>query len=159
MVADPPILIRAATSRDFPACAAFDPLLARGQRRGEDFRAAVIRRTAHIAEAGDLPVGYSLLHFHFFGRAFIDLVMVHPDWRRRGVGRALVESWYPRVQERGGIFTSTNASNTPMQRLLLRLGFEPSGIIHNLDPDDPEIIYLRALPVRVPIHAPAREAT
>ena len=41
------------------------------------------------------------------------------------------------------MFTSTHASNLPMQALLAKSGFEPSGIIHNLDPGDPELVYVR----------------
>ena len=32
-------------------------------------------------------------------------------------------------------------SNGAMRNLLVQSGFEPSGIIHNLDPDDPELVY------------------
>jgi hypothetical protein len=28
----------------------------------------------------------------------------------------------------------------------MKVGFEPSGVIHNLDPNDPEIVYYKALP-------------
>ena len=41
------------------------------------------------------------------------------------------------------LFTSTNASNTPMQALCERLGFVRSGYVANLDEGDPEIIYFK----------------
>ena len=40
------------------------------------------------------------------------------------------------------LFTSTNQSNAHMQHVLAGLGYEPSGIIHNLDPGDPEVVYV-----------------
>ena len=43
------------------------------------------------------------------------------------------------------IFTSTNLSNFPMQALLAKLGYKLSGVIHNLDEDDPELVYCKAL--------------
>jgi hypothetical protein len=43
------------------------------------------------------------------------------------------------------LFTSTNRSNTPMQSLLARTKFSQSGIVHNLDDGDPEIIYSKRL--------------
>ena len=46
------------------------------------------------------------------------------------------------------LFTSTNQSNLGMQALLVRLGYEPSGIVHNLDEDDPELIYVKRIPSR-----------
>ena len=39
------------------------------------------------------------------------------------------------------LFTSTNQSNTPMQALLALLGYVRSGVIDNLDPGDPELVY------------------
>jgi len=39
------------------------------------------------------------------------------------------------------LFTSTNESNQPMQQLLSVLGYVPSGVIHNLDPGDPELVF------------------
>lgn len=43
------------------------------------------------------------------------------------------------------IFTSTNASNRPMRQLLIQLGYQHSGTIENLDPGDPELIFVRFL--------------
>ena len=52
-----------------------------------------------------------------------------------------VESiWQP-----GKLFTSTNASNVSMQRLCESLGYVRSGVINNLDEDDPEIVYFKRL--------------
>ena len=45
------------------------------------------------------------------------------------------------------LFSSTNQSNRPMQALFAKAGFEQSGMIHNLDPDDPEIVYYKAINV------------
>ncbi len=39
------------------------------------------------------------------------------------------------------LFTSTNASNIAMQRLLVASSFIDSGIVHGLDDGDPELIY------------------
>ena len=41
------------------------------------------------------------------------------------------------------IFTSTNLSNLAMQALLVKLRYKLSGTIHNLDPDDPELVYMK----------------
>jgi hypothetical protein len=43
------------------------------------------------------------------------------------------------------LFTSTNLSNLPMQPLLAKLGYKLSGVIHNLDEDDPELVYVKFL--------------
>jgi GNAT superfamily N-acetyltransferase len=72
------------------------------------------------------------------------MVYVASSWRRHGVGAALLGALAHRCTT-PKLFTSTNASNLPMQALLLRAGFEPSGIVHNLDPGDPELVYVRFL--------------
>jgi hypothetical protein len=45
----------------------------------------------------------------------------------------------------GKLFTSTNVYNERMQRLCERLGYVRSGIIENLDEDDPELFYFKRL--------------
>ncbi len=76
---------------------------------------------------------------------FIDLLIVHPDQRRKGAATALIEHIVTTCPG-DKLFTSTNQSNAPMQALCERLGFVKSGWIDNLDPGDPEIIYFKALP-------------
>ena len=43
------------------------------------------------------------------------------------------------------LFTSTNESNAPMQRLCEKLEYVRSGRIENLDEGDPEIVYFKRL--------------
>jgi hypothetical protein len=45
------------------------------------------------------------------------------------------------------LFSSANQSNRPMQTLFAKVGFEQSGMIHNLDPNDSEIVYYKAIKV------------
>ncbi|WP_237540426.1 MULTISPECIES: hypothetical protein [unclassified Streptomyces] len=40
------------------------------------------------------------------------------------------------------LLTSTNVSDQPMQRLLLRAGWSPVGLLHGLDEGDPELFHL-----------------
>ena len=46
------------------------------------------------------------------------------------------------------LFVSTNESNLPMQALLAKLDYAPSGRVENLDEGDPELIYVKFLPAR-----------
>ena len=94
--------------------------------------------------AGGLLLGHIDKGHMKIAVGIIALLFVHRDFRRQGLGQALVahlESICPREK----IFTSTNESNLPMQRLLATQGFRPSGIIHNLDEVDPEIVYVKQL--------------
>jgi GNAT superfamily N-acetyltransferase len=72
------------------------------------------------------------------------MVYIHFDYRRSGAGAALVKYLESHCQT-PKIFTSTNLSNLPMQSLLAKLGYTLSGVIHNLDEGDPEIVYFKRL--------------
>lgn len=114
-------------------------------RRGDVERIALIHEAvAHdrclIAEDGQV-IGYAVLApRHFFGRDFLELVVVHEDQRRRGVGRALITA----VVEAGNtprVFSSTNESNAAMRSLFASEGWTCSGQLDGLDDDDPEVVY------------------
>ena len=77
---------------------------------------------------------------HFYGRDFIDLLVVGESARRHGVGRMLMRTAVgaattPRV------FTSTNESNAPMRALLESEGWSYSGRLEGLDEGDPELVF------------------
>ena len=96
----------------------------------------------HVAVDGGEVVGYAVLSHTFYGNGFVEMLYVHPDRRRRGAGAALllhVES----LCRTPKLFTSTNLSNLPMQSLLNRAGYAVSGVIHNLDEGDPEVVYFK----------------
>ena len=50
----------------------------------------VTRGECYIAESNGTMVGFGVFHHHFFHSGMIDLVIVHPAFRRQGVGRALI---------------------------------------------------------------------
>jgi GNAT superfamily N-acetyltransferase len=80
---------------------------------------------------------------HFFERDFVDLLLVDPLARRRGIGTALMEA----VLHRAGssqVFTSTNRSNGPMRGLLERTGWAFSGELDGLDEGDPELVFFKS---------------
>jgi len=72
------------------------------------------------------------------------MLYVHPKYRRQGIGVALV-SYLFNICNTAKLFTSTNQSNVPMQRLVATLGFGRSGTIDNLDEGDPELVYFKLL--------------
>ena len=128
-------MIRRATPLDVDGAVMLD---ARGRRRLIEAAFAAGKGWVAHRDAGILA--FALVTDHFYGRPFIDLVIVREQSRRTGVGRALVSSI---VREHRGarVFTSTNESNTPMRRLLEIMGFTAAGVIHGLDPGDPELVF------------------
>jgi ribosomal protein S18 acetylase RimI-like enzyme len=81
----------------------------------------------------------------FFGHDFLALLFVASGHRRRRIATALVRAWEARAGS-PKLFTSTNQSNVPMQRLCDGLGYVRSGLIENLDEGDPEVVYFKPNP-------------
>ena len=124
--------------------ALFDLDLAAHKEQGRrDFIVNAINdKTCYVAELDNLVVGYGVLAYTFYHCAFVDMLYVHKDFRRRGVGAVLMNH-LEAICRTGKLFTSTNLSNLAMQSLLTKLGYVVSGVIHNLDEGDPEIVYLK----------------
>ena len=82
------------------------------------------------------------MEYSFFGNGFISMLYVQSEYRRDAVGTALMRH-LESICQTAKLFTSTNLSNLPMQSLLAKLGYELSGVVHNLDEGDPELFYMR----------------
>ena len=86
-------------------------------------------------------VGYSVMKYHFYERGFVEMLQVHREFRRRGIGTALMKHMRARcTTER--LFTSTNLSNRPMQGLLAKLGYRLSTVLPHIDDEDPELLFV-----------------
>jgi ribosomal protein S18 acetylase RimI-like enzyme len=96
----------------------------------------------HVAEAGGMMVGYGVRTENFFGSAFVEALMVDPNHRRQTIGTTMMRYFFASCPT-PKLWTSTNLSNLPMQRLLAREGFILSGVVDNIDPGDPELFYVK----------------
>ena len=136
------IVIEKATGDDFGHICALDSMVLGNSGRQDFLDNAIKAGQCLVARMEDAPVGFAVLNQSFYGHAFIALLIVHPEHRRWGVATALIrhiESVCPMEK----LFTSTNESNEPMQRLCETLGFVRSGYIENLDAGDPEIVFFK----------------
>jgi ribosomal protein S18 acetylase RimI-like enzyme len=136
--------IRRATARDLSGILRTDQLAA----AGDEDRAGLLRRSVAYGEClvyldqGSV-CGFAVIRpGHFFGRDFLDLLMVDPARRRSGVGRQLLTAALAAAAT-DRVFTSTNASNQPMRALLHAEGWIFSGELAGLDADDPELVFYR----------------
>jgi len=118
-------------------------VLGRSERR-DYLEAAVRAGHCWVARGAGQVVGFVVFAPTFFSQWFIELLIVHPGFRRQGVATALIVHCEAACQA-NKLFTSTNASNTSMQRLLRKLKYRRSGRIDNLDEGNPEIIYVKRL--------------
>ncbi|MFJ4385721.1 GNAT family N-acetyltransferase [Pseudomonas sp. NPDC089408] len=137
--------VRLARHADLDALFELDAVARREECRQQFIARAVANGQCWVATDADgagLVLGYGVLDNSFFGQDFIPLVMVRDSARRRGVGAAILRV----LQSRSSgdkLFTSTNASNLPMQALLGKLGFLGSGQVENLDDGDPELVFVK----------------
>jgi ribosomal protein S18 acetylase RimI-like enzyme len=138
--------IRDATSADTSRVVALDTVAVRGDA---ERRAAIERWAAagsmRVAVVADAIVGYCVTERAFFGQWFVVMLMVAEGARGQGIGAELLLD-ARRQRETAKLFTSTNLSNQPMQRLLARLGWRSVGIVYGLDEGDPELFYLAPKP-------------
>jgi GNAT superfamily N-acetyltransferase len=137
------LVIRAYRPADDEALAAIDERIKTEETRLPLLLRAHAAKGLWIAEAEGRVAGYIARTFEFYDKEFIALVVVDPKQRRHGIGSALMRKIEACTQDR--IFTSTNESNTTMRAMLARLGYEPSGRIDNLDPGDPELVFVKSV--------------
>ena len=116
------------------------------QARGGDSERIALLREAVAGGHCLIAVGASIVGFivsrprHFFGRDFIELLMVRDDVRRLGVGRRLLRAAVDAAST-SRVFSSTNASNAAMRSVFEAGGWTLSGRLDGLDEGDPELVY------------------
>ncbi len=135
-----PLAFTVATEAEIDAVIGIAPA---GDERRAAVAAHVAARQCHVAWKDGVAVGYLVLTHDFFHSPFIELVVVAPLRRRSGIGRALIEYCVGLVPAGEKLWTSTNESNPAMRALLPQCGFIESGRVDNLDPGDPELIFVR----------------
>jgi len=134
--------IRSATDNDFTPITTLHPDAFATPRRTQLLRDRLRAGDAWIAEEDAAEaIGYAL-RGQLFGFDFLELVYVAESHRRAGVASALMEA-FEQARRTGRLFVSTNRSNAPMRALLAKRGYASSGVIHNLDADDPELVFVR----------------
>ena len=148
------LAIRAARSGEIGFLHDLDPLATPGSERHQQIGMWVAGGDCHVALLDGVVAGYVVSSYGFFHQRFIELVMVASAYRRQGVGRALIQHILE-LAPNEKLWTSTNESNAPMRELLAHAGFIPSGRVDNLDPGDPELIFVH-LPKVTPVEAAAR---
>ena len=134
--------IRRAETGDLHVLCTFDHIARTDPRRREFIEHAVLEERAWVIQVSETIAGYAVERHDFFGYSFLDMVYIENGCRGRGLGPELIRFMEGRSRT-ASFFTSTNRSNRHMRHVLEKLGYRRSGIIRNLDPGDPELIFHR----------------
>ncbi len=144
----PDFTIRRASRDDLEAMTAIDPKLRTEPQRAEHIAPLLDLGLSWLAERDGRALAYVIATTRFFDRPFVDLLVVADEARRLGVGTALMAACEDQHDD-DRLFTSTNESNQPMRALLAKAGYRVSGVIENLDPGDPELVFVKFRPVEI----------
>ncbi|HEX5091153.1 MAG TPA: GNAT family N-acetyltransferase [Burkholderiales bacterium] len=94
------------------------------------------RARIYLARVGAKVAGMAALHFTVStaegGKAaWLEDCIVHPDYRRRGIGKALLEHVLAQARAQGAtrVTLLTDGDNARAQALYRRLGFAPSSML------------------------------
>ena len=138
------ISIRPAVENDIGALCSLDLIARQASERREYIRREVASGNCFVAVTGETVIGYGVLNYTFYCNGYIDMLYTHSEYRRRGAGEALLRHMESLCRT-PKLFTSTNLSNLRMQSLLAKLEYKLTGVIHNLDEGDPELVYFKRL--------------
>ena len=138
------ISIRLANESDVATLCSLDLVARRENQRQKFIRRSVASGACFVAISEEEVIGYGVLNYTFYDNGWIDMLYVHSDHRRCGAAEALLRH-LESLCETSKLFISTNLSNLAMQSLLVKLEYVLSGIVHNLDEGDPEIVYFKRL--------------
>jgi GNAT superfamily N-acetyltransferase len=139
------MIIRLAEQKDSEQCQELDALVSGIHSRARFLEQRIRHRRMYVALESARLVGLITFETNFIDCLYISLVLVRPNFRRRGIARALIE----RVAEHskdGKLFSSTEIDNAISIGMHLVLGFRPSGYIDNLPQGKRELIFCKDLP-------------
>lgn len=139
--------IRPAWGADLARLGRIDPMLGESAYGRKAARLLNNGRSL-VADINGASIGYAMVSQDFFGRPLVERIVVAEPYRRRGVGLALLTRCEA-GHDGDRVFVTVKASDAPMLGMLAKAGFQGSGVIYNLDPADPELVYvkLRAAPM------------
>ena len=147
--------IRLATQADALRLKDLDTILPRDSGRADAIDRWLRNDTVLVAEISGCVVGYGVFDHAFFSQSNVAMLMIHKDYRGRRIGEHILR----KLEEFGDtpkFYVTTNQSNHQMQRLLSRLGYRLGGYIHELDPSDPELVFVKDIEMAQHLNEPDR---
>ena len=140
------IRLRKATTKDKAIVVDFDYRLDKDEHiefnREEKITKAISNDECFLILADDKEVGFVIFDYRFFDQGWIELIIIDEKYRGKGIGGKTFDLICEQSKS-DKVFTSTNSSNTQMQRALITADFAFAGEINGLDDGDPERFYYK----------------
>lgn len=140
------IRLRKATSKDSAIVVDFDYRLNKDEHtklnREEKITTAISNDECFLILADNREVGFVIFDYRFFDQGWIELIIIDEKYRGKGIGGKTFDIICEQCKS-DKVFTSTNSSNTQMQRALTKADFTFAGILNGLDDGDPELFYYK----------------
>lgn len=140
--------LRKATNRDKAIVVDFDYSLDKDEHiklnREEKITKAISNDECFIILADKQEVGFVIFDYRFFDQGWIELIIIDEEYRGKGIGGKVFDLIGEQCKT-NKVFTSTNCSNTRMQRALTKADFVFAGELNGLDDGDPELFFYKRL--------------
>ena len=118
--------------------------------RQRDFVAGAIEECrCWVAFFDETIAGYGVFSYEFHGYGVIHRIFVRPEFRRRGIGRALVD-YFADSCSSPRISITVPQSDLAMQELVQKRGFALSGVVHEHGHEGSALIYIKDLLTATP---------
>lgn len=135
--------IRRAEKGDVEGCMKLNDLVFRKNRK-KFLEEHIRHQRMYVTVDANRVVGFITFETNFIGCLYISLLIVHPECRRRGIARKMIEM-VATHSENGKLFSSTEADNEISIKMHEALGFIRSGHVDNLPQQTRELIYYKDL--------------
>jgi len=136
------IIIRKAISKDAQLIKGIDTIVSINPSRADMIDRWLQKDIVIVAEIDNRIVGYGVFNHEFFRQSQIEMLMISKEYRGKRIGGNILLSLEEYV-DTNKMFITSNLSNHSMQKLLLRTGYKPCGYIDELDPGDPELVFVK----------------
>ncbi len=142
------IQIRLPRVADAAPCAFLAAAIVGEARAPQVIRAHLERHHLIVADAENQVVGLCAWRTDWFQCTLVSLVVVHEDFRRKGIARHFFEA-VEAVSPSPRLYSSTEETNAVSIRMHTALGFQPSGHIDNLPQGCRELLFYKRIPPRL----------
>ena len=140
------IRLRKATSKDRAIVVDFDYSLDKDEHikfnREEKITKAISNDECFLILVDKQEVGFVIFDYRFFDQGWIELIIIDEKYRGKGIGGKTFDIICEQCKS-DKVFTSTNSSNTQMQKALTKANFTFAGKLNGLDDGDPELFYYK----------------